>query len=173
MIPHIELHSTNLINIRTFLFILFFIFFFGGGGGGQRNQILSIICSLPDINVLRISAYGNYFSSYLASILLSIYVSRLNHCGRHLGKINGHKFTNVKVWWCTFWWITMFSTEKPWVKLFECQGEVFGWLTLALKFWQWPIQSCNRPRYLSQVAVSSLQIRHAFSNVALWRHRLR
>ena len=27
--------------------------------------------------------------------------------------------------------------------------------------------------YLSQVAVSSLQIRHAFSNVAMWRHRLR
>ena len=27
--------------------------------------------------------------------------------------------------------------------------------------------------YLSQVAVSSLQIRHAFSNVAMWRHWLR
>ena len=29
------------------------------------------------------------------------------------------------------------------------------------------------PPYLSQVAVSSLRIRHEFSNVALWRHRLR
>ena len=57
--------------------------------------------------------------------------------------------------------------EKKRVKLFECQDEVFGWLTPALKFRQRPVQFCNRPRYLSQVAVSSLQIRHAFSNVAL------
>ena len=76
--------------------------------------------------------------------------SRPNHCGRHLGKVNGHKSTYVKVWRCTFFsWITMFLTENPWVKLFDCQAEVFGWLTQALKFCQRPIQSCNRPRYLS------------------------
>ena len=56
---------------------------------------------------------------------------------------------------------------KTCVKLFECQAEVFDWLTQAKKFWQGPIQSCNRPHDLSQVAVSSLQIRHAFSNVSL------
>ena len=55
--------------------------------------------------------------------------SRPNHCGRHLGKINGYKSTYAKEWWCTFWWITMFLTENPWVKLFECQADVFGWLT--------------------------------------------
>ena len=49
-----------------------------------------------------------------------------DHCGRHLGKINGHKSTNVKVWRCTFCWITMFYTKKTWVKLFECQCMVFG-----------------------------------------------
>ena len=38
--------------------------------------------------------------------------ARPNHCGRHLGKINGRKSTYVKVWRCTFWWITMFLTEK-------------------------------------------------------------
>ena len=34
---------------------------------------------------------------------------RPNHCGRHLGKINGHKSTYVKVWRCTFWWIIVFN----------------------------------------------------------------
>ena len=76
-------------------------------------------------------------------------MSRPNRCGRHLGKISGHKSTYVKVWWCTFWWITMFLTEKPWVKLFECQADIFDWLSQALKFWQRPIQSCNRPHNLS------------------------
>ena len=74
---------------------------------------------------------------------------RPNYCGHHLGKINSHKSTYAKVWQCTFWWITMFLTEKPWVKLFECQAEVFGWLNQAYTFWQWPIQSCNRPHNLS------------------------
>ena len=31
---------------------------------------------------------------------------RPNHCGRHLGKLKNHKSTYVKVWRCTFWWIT-------------------------------------------------------------------
>ena len=33
---------------------------------------------------------------------------RPNHRGRHLGKINGHKSIYIKVWRCTFWWITIF-----------------------------------------------------------------
>ena len=44
------------------------------------------------------------------------------------GKISGHKSTYIKVWRCTFGWITK---GKSWVKLFECQAEVFGWLTQA------------------------------------------
>ena len=54
---------------------------------------------------------------------------RPNYCGRHRGKIKRPQIQYIKVWQCTFWWITMFLTEKPWVKLFECQTEVFCWLT--------------------------------------------
>ena len=37
---------------------------------------------------------------------------RLSHCDHHLGKINSHKSIYIKVWRCTFWWITLFSTEN-------------------------------------------------------------
>ena len=39
--------------------------------------------------------------------------------------------TYIKVWRSTFWRVTMFLTKNPGVKLFECQAEVFGWLTQA------------------------------------------
>ena len=39
---------------------------------------------------------------YLLPSLVSVLLSRPNHCGRHLRKINGHKSTYVKVWRCTF-----------------------------------------------------------------------
>ena len=35
-----------------------------------------------------------------------------NHCGRHLGKINGHNSTYVKVWRCTFGRITRVLMKK-------------------------------------------------------------
>ena len=43
--------------------------------------------------------------------------SRPNHCGRHLGKINGHNSTYVKVWRCTFGRITRVLIGKSWRKL--------------------------------------------------------
>ena len=42
---------------------------------------------------------------------------RPNHCGRHLGKINGHNSTYVKVWRCTFGRITRVLKGKSWGKL--------------------------------------------------------
>ena len=39
---------------------------------------------------------------------------RPNHCGRHLGKINGHNSTYVKVWRCTFGRITRVLMGKSW-----------------------------------------------------------
>ena len=39
------------------------------------------------------------------------------HCGRHLGKINGHNSTYVKVWRCTFGQITQVLMGKSWGKL--------------------------------------------------------
>ena len=57
-----------------------------------------------------------------------------------LERWNCHKSSYVKVRRCTFWWITMFITEKPCVKLFEVQAEVLGWQ----KFCQGPIKSYNK-----------------------------
>ena len=37
-----------------------------------------------------------------------------NHCGRHLGKINGHNSTYVKIWRCTFGRITRVLWENLW-----------------------------------------------------------
>ena len=72
------------------------------------------------IYLLVIRAYFMYAFLYM----------RPNHCGRHLGKINGHKSTYIKVLLCTFWWITMFLTGKYVVKLFECKvTHLVGWLT--------------------------------------------
>ena len=41
---------------------------------------------------------------------------RPNHCGCHLGKINGHNSTYVKVWRCTFGRITRVLMGKSWGK---------------------------------------------------------
>ena len=54
---------------------------------------------------------------------------RPNHCGHHLGKINGHSSTYVKVWRCTFGRITRVLMGKSWGKLLQCQAEMFIWLT--------------------------------------------
>ena len=42
---------------------------------------------------------------------------RPNPCGHHLGKINGHNSTYVKVWRCTFGRITRVLMGKSWGKL--------------------------------------------------------
>ena len=42
---------------------------------------------------------------------------RPNHCGRHLGKINSHTSTYVKVWRYTFGRITRVLMGKSWGKL--------------------------------------------------------
>ena len=74
------------------------------------------------------------FTGKLAYLFHCLEHTRPNHCGRHLGKINGHKSTYIKVWGCTFWWITMFLTGKSWVKLFEYQAEVFVGLDRQKRF---------------------------------------
>ena len=56
-------------------------------------------------------------------------VARPNHCGRHLGKINGHNSTYVKVWRCTFGRITRVLMGKSYGKLLQCQAEMFIWFT--------------------------------------------
>ena len=73
----------------------------------------------PWSKFIRIWIILNFFSSITADFNMCIICTLVkpNHCGRHLGKINGHKFTYINVWRCTFWWISMFLTEKPWVKL--------------------------------------------------------
>ena len=73
---------------------------------------------------------------------------RPNHCGCHLGKKRPqiHLCKSMAV---HFLMNRFVLNGKTWVKLFECQAEVFGWPTQSLKFWQRPIQSCNRPHDLS------------------------
>ena len=111
----------------------------------SRTTLSSISLSLINIYICKIT-----FSNVCPLLFFSCrQLLRPSLCGRHLGKKNGHKSTYVKVWRCTFSWLTMFLTKKPWVKLFECKAEVDGWLTQAYLFLQRPIQSCNRPHDLS------------------------
>ena len=57
------------------------------------------------------------YLSKMAATIVGPNRIRPNHCGRHLGKINGHNSTYVKVWRCTFGRITLVLMGKSWGKL--------------------------------------------------------
>ena len=100
----------------------------------------------------------NIFYDTVILMLIPFVVSptvRPNHCGRHLGKINGNKSICVLTWRCIQDEFYVIFMQPCLNKLLQSQAEVCVLVVNANQVYQSSVWTIHRPSYFSQVAVLS------------------
>ena len=116
--------------------------------GNSSHKILTVTSQIH-IGTIENQSYGYNIAVFTVFNKSTTEKGRHNHCGRHLGKIKGHKSIYVLTWRCIQDEFYVIFMQPCLNKLLQWQAEVCVLVVNAKQV------TIHRPSYFSQVAVLS------------------